>query len=252
MARGRGFGGHTRVGQFRIPVVVALLMAVTTALSIAGAICERNGIPLVQWGAFLPELVWRGQVWRLVTWVFYEMSPLNLVFYLVVLYWLGRDLVQQWGAARFLGLYLGLAAVSAGLTCLIGRFVWEPAFASAQLGSWAVTDGLIIAWALYNPTRQINLYMVIPVTGRSLVWITLGGTVLYALFSGLPPFIPHFLCEGIMLLYVGQLRRWWLQLKMTRLQKQKQRYVNNVIRMDRDEERSRKDAPESKPPKYLN
>ncbi len=244
----------TVAGRFPMPIVVFVLMAITVVMSIAGAICERNGIPLVQKGVFVPSLVWQGEVWRLVTWIFYELSPINLVFYVVILYWLGRDLANRWGSLRFIAMYLGLAIACAAGTALIGKFLWTDVYSIPHFGSWAVTDGLIIAWAVYNPNQQINLYFVIPVTGKALVWITIGGTILYALFEGFGGFVPHFLAEAMMLLYVGQLRRWFLRFRLQRMENQKKRYVNNVIRLDREEERKSKPDPDDdrKPPKWLN
>ena len=77
---------------------------------------------------------------------------------------------------------------------------------------------------------------VLRANGKILIALTIGGTVLWAAFTGVPAMLPHFLAEGLMLIYMGQPRRWWLKLRLTRLQQQKKKYVNNVIRLDRDED----------------
>jgi hypothetical protein len=49
-----------------------------------------------------------------VTWAFFEMNPLGLIFAALALFWFGSDLVRLWGPVRFLATYLGIAAAAAG------------------------------------------------------------------------------------------------------------------------------------------
>lgn len=232
-----------------MPVPIAVLMGLTIVVSIAGAICERNGIPLVRLGILLPPLVWKGEVWRLVTWVFYEMHPISLVFACFMLYWFGRDLCDRWGPRKFLAIYFGFAALTAGLTVLIGKFVWDEVWVISHVGNWPISVGLMVAWASLFPDRQMNTFFV-QLGGRVLIAVVLGGTVLFSLFFGFASFVPHFLAELMMLAYVGQLRRWFLKWRLGRLQKQAKRYVDNVERIDREEDD--RGPPRGKPPKWLN
>jgi membrane associated rhomboid family serine protease len=226
--------------------VIGALIAITLVTSLVGVIGERNGLPLVRLGILSPERVLHGEVWRLVTWVFFELHPYSLIFACLMLYWFGRDLAHKWRPVRFLAVYFGFAAGVALATCLIGRFLWEEAYLSAYAGSWPIQEALIIAWALAFPDRQINLYLVVPVGGRALIWITIGGTVLFAALSdGFASFLPHFIAEGVMLGYMGQLRRVWLKWRLSRLQSQAKRYVANVERDDDD-------RPPEKPTRWMN
>ena len=68
------------MGNVRLPAVVGALIATTLFCSIVGVIGERNGLPLIRLGILQPELVFRGEVWRLVTWVFFELQPISLIF----------------------------------------------------------------------------------------------------------------------------------------------------------------------------
>jgi membrane associated rhomboid family serine protease len=190
----------------QIPRAVLGLIAATAAVSIAAAVTARNGSPaLVQGLLVVPELL-RGQVWRLVTWVLYELGPLALVFACLTLYWFGSELARTWGRRRFLSFYFGLAALAAAVTTVVGRFVWAEVAAIPHGGSWPVLDGMLVAWGRLFADRSLRFWGV-PLTGRHLVWVTVGGTVLFALFGGLAPFVPHFAAEAAVLLWFGPLRR---------------------------------------------
>lgn len=248
----RGMARVVRLGSLRIPLVLAVLMGLTIVTSIAAAMGLRNGLPLAEWGVFVPALVWKGQVWRLVTWIFYELEPIGLIFAVLMLYWFGRELLERWGTGRFLGVYFGITALAAGLTTLIARFLWPEMWTLPFLGLWPIAEALVIAWATLFPEREIALYLVLRVKGKYLVPITVGLTVLFALFYGFDRFIPHFLAEGMMLLYMGQLRRGVLKWRLKRLERQKRRYVDNVIRLDRRERDRDDEPPTGKPPRWLN
>src|SRR5207253_3309647 len=84
------FGGRMRLWRFEMPFVVGLLVVATFLLSVTAAILGRNGIPLGGYGLLVPPLVWSGQVWRLITWQFFELEPIGLIFSCALLYWFGR------------------------------------------------------------------------------------------------------------------------------------------------------------------
>lgn len=195
------------VGSHRVPAAAAALIGLTLVFTIVGAVGSRNGVPLLEAGALIPALVWAGQAWRLLTWVFLEPQALSLVFGCLALWFLGRDLVSIWGAGKFLGVFAALTAATGAVTSILA-LLFTGLLGFLFLGMWPLVDALIIAWGLLFPGRQILIYFVIPVQGRTLVYVTVGGTVLFALLYGLVPFIPHFVAEGLMLawLYSPDLR----------------------------------------------
>ena len=134
------------------------------------------------------------------TWAFFEMNPLGLIFAALALFWFGSDLVRLWGPVRFLATYLGLAAAAAAVTCLLA-LVWSPLGGLVAVGAWPVISALIIAWAIAYPTRDIFVYFVLPLHGRNLIYATLAGTLLFALLSGsFASYVPHFAAELLALL----------------------------------------------------
>jgi hypothetical protein len=66
------------------------------------------------------------------------------------------------------------------------------------------------------PDRQVNLFFVLPITGRMMAWLVLGGTVLYGIaaggLQGILHFTPHLAAIGAAWALarggVGAGRRW--------------------------------------------
>lgn len=182
------FGGN-------VPPVVGGLIIALLAGSILGTVSPNIRAA----AALIPAAILDFQVWRLVTWVFVETDPLSLVFGGLMLYWFGRDLAWAWGPNRFLATWFGLTAGAAVATTVLALVV--PGLAvGAWLGAWAILSALVIAWASIFPERQILFMFALPISGRTLLWITIGGTLLYALFGGIGRYVPHLIAQGLMLL----------------------------------------------------
>lgn len=179
---------------------IGALIAVTIAVSLLAALSSHYGSSLAAYLVCFADAVLSGQVWRLVTATFVEMDPISLVFACLLLYWFGSDLARRWGTRRFLAVYVLGSAGAFAMTTLVA-LVWPTARVLPYAGSWPIIAALTMAWALYYPERVIQLYFVFPVSGRQLVWITVGGTALYAAYRGLTMFIPEFVAEGATLLY---------------------------------------------------
>jgi membrane associated rhomboid family serine protease len=235
--------------RFTMPSTIAILIAVTLAASIVNALGNHLGFSLARWCMFVPERVWHGEVWRLVSYIWFEVDPISLVFGVLAIYWFGSELCDYWGWRKFVLAYVGIAGSAALVTCLIARFVWHAPMDIPHVGNWPVIDALIICYAVAFPTREINMYFFFPIGGRALIAMVVGGTVLFAIYYGMSGFIPHFAAEGLVLLSSLSLRRWWLQIKQSRLKKQMRRYVDNVRRIDgKDDD----DEDEPPPRKWVN
>jgi membrane associated rhomboid family serine protease len=188
-----------------MPRAIRWLMAATALVSIAAVVSVRNDAPILMEGLLVGADVLRGQVWRLVTWVFYEMSPLNLLFACLTLGWFGSDVARTLGRRGFLAFYFGLGAVAAALTCLLG-LLWPALAHLGHGGSWPVLDGVVVAWGMLFPDRPMRFWG-LPLIGRHLILVTLGGTALFALYYGLAPYVPHFIAQAAVLVWLGPVRR---------------------------------------------
>ena len=203
-----------------MPRLIAGLIVAIAALSITAAVGLRNGASFIAEGSLLlGQRVWQGEVWRLVTWSLFEPRPLQLLFACLSLYWFGSELARKCGQRRFLAFFFAVAAAAGACTALVG-LVWPVVGTIPYAGSWAVLDAIMIAWGTLFPSRELRLYGVVRLTGRHMVWLTLGGTALYVLFEGLAPFIPHVAAELLTLGWLRplpRLRAWWKRRRQTEL-----------------------------------
>jgi membrane associated rhomboid family serine protease len=227
----------------RVPRIVGLLVGLTLCSSILGAVGSRNGGGFLEWGALVPGLVLRGELWRVLSFVFFETEPLGLVFACLGLFWFGRDLTQAWGASRFLATYLVAAALT-GLLVTALAFAWAPLQAVAFIGPWPLVSAMIVAWAVLHPHRDVLVYFVLPLRGKNLIYATLLGTLLFALLGGVLHFVPHFVAQGLALLYMREpfLGNLWLRLRYrlnTRGWRRRASHLRPVDRVD------------DEPPKWL-
>ncbi len=128
-------------------------------------------IPLI---GLNPELILKGQVWRLFTWIFMPPSSFN-IFTIIMLFFyfqIGRSLEVTWGDFRYnLYLLMGFIFTLAGAILIyflgIRFFGYNPETFGYSLSTWVstyfVNMSLFFAFAASYPDMQILLYFVIPV-----------------------------------------------------------------------------------------
>jgi membrane associated rhomboid family serine protease len=192
--RGVGLPRFLSFGD-RVPPSLGLVLSLMLAMSVWGWM-DREVQALA---ALSPIGIDRGQVWRLVSWAFVQNDPLTLLFGGFILYWVGQQLAFVWSERRFLLRFLGYAIFASVGTTLLA-YVWEPA-SRQHLGMYPVVNAFIVSWAMLYPDRQVNIWGVLPLTGRMLAWLLLGGTLLYGVaaggLAGIGLFAPHLFAMGL-------------------------------------------------------
>jgi membrane associated rhomboid family serine protease len=111
-----------------------------------------------------PEAIHQGQLWRVLTFLFVPpmMSPLWMIFWLLVLYQFAQALEQEWGDFRFCVFYAigALAMISAALA------VGEP------LSNVPLNTTLFLAFATLFPEFELLLFFILPVKVKVLAGLT--------------------------------------------------------------------------------
>ena len=198
MAR-RG-GGLPRLFTFgdRVPASLGLVLALMLAMSVWGWLDRTGSFQML--AALSPSGLMQGQVWRLVSWPFVQQDPFALLFGGFMLYWLGQQLAFVWSERRFLLRFFGYAAFATVATTLLS-LVYTPLEGLHHVGVWPVANAFIVSWAMLYPDRQVNIWGVLPITGRTAAWLVLGGTLLYGIAGGgllgIAAFAPHLFALGL-------------------------------------------------------
>lgn len=194
----------------RLPWAVGLLLTVTVALSLLVAFGDRHAGSLFDLVSLAPADVWRGQIWRLGTWMLVEPSPIGLVFTCLFTFWFGRELADEWGSRRFLAVFGGVALGAGVWTCLVARL--DPAvLAEHYVGSWALGTAMLVAWGLWFPHRELRLFFLLRMNAYWLAWATVALTVVYAVYAGWEHFMPELSAEGAILVWLfrrSAVARW--------------------------------------------
>lgn len=117
----------------------------------------------------------------------------HLIFTLIGFYFLGPDLERRWGTWRFIR-FVAISII-AGFGLSLALFPITPAEShvfhpSMMFGPTAAMSALAVAWGRENAAAQIRLYFFLPISGKLLVWITLG-------FCVLGVFFPASVTEGV-------------------------------------------------------
>ena len=148
--------------------VMDYLLAMTTAYS--------SRLNLIDYLSLNIGLVMKGQVWRLVTWLFVPQQG-NLLWELISLYFyymIGTALENRWGSRRFLIYY-----VIGALANVLGAFIVYLIKGYAYGVNTYLYYSLFIAFAALYPDMQFMLFFFLPIKA---VWLA-GLDLLYFLIA---------------------------------------------------------------------
>ena len=181
-----GFGSPTpNVTRFLIIIIATYLVFALFARTLLGAQIYRALLLSPH------DVVNSFQVWRLLTYAFLHDvgSPMHVIFNALLLYMMGPQLEDRWGEKRFL-LFLLVAILLGGILVTLAYLVGISN--ALVVGFSAATVALIIAWGLTFTTQQIFILGIIPITGKQLVYVTIGLEILYAVSANSISSAAHF------------------------------------------------------------
>lgn len=150
---------HRKFGRASVFPYIIYAMAAIAVLDFF-----MPNLGLVQKLAFYRNLVFQGQVWRLITFLLIPPSlgnPIYTALMLFLYYHVGTALEARWGQARFLLYYL-IGAVCAILAGLI----------SGRGDSQYLYLSMYLAFAMQFPNYQLLLFFMIPVKIKWLALLT--------------------------------------------------------------------------------
>jgi membrane associated rhomboid family serine protease len=140
-----------------------------------------------------PAALRAGHVWTLVTYGFLHSTGnlLQVLAYLITIYFFGREVLAIIGSRRFIGLYLSALAV--------GGAFWSAVHwghPELLMGASAGVSALVILYACFFPNREIStlLFFIVPVSVKPkhlayfLIAWDLFGFVFYEVLGTVSPF----------------------------------------------------------------
>lgn len=174
-----------RFGRFAIPNLTTFLVVGQAVLYVASRLPQGVALDRVE---FDPVRITQGEVWRLLTFLFYPPArdPLLVIFYFMMFLFIGTMLERLWGDFRFnLYIFIGwFANVAAAfiVSAVLGRMLPEMAEGPGKLVSvrafnWFLYGSMFFAFARLYPDFVIRIMLVLPIRAKWLAlieWLTFG------------------------------------------------------------------------------
>lgn len=138
---------------------------------------------LLSYLAFNPYLILHGQVWRLISFVFYPPSSGIIAFIAFYFYyWIGTTLERYWGTAEF-NCYFFTGII---LTVIYGFIVYFAFHINVLLNSQFIYLSMFFSFAALFPDMQVLLFFIIPIKMKYLALVDAAFFVLSVLQNSFP------------------------------------------------------------------
>ncbi len=205
MAYYRSTGGPTIGLGGRITPGIKILIIINVsvfALQVLAQLMGGQGEMVDIFGLTPAHVVGGPYVWQLVTYMFLHSTNWisHLLLNMLMLWMFGTDLERLWGTRAFLKYYF-VCGIGAGiLTC----FTF---FHSTTIGASGGVFGVMLAYGLTFPNRQILLWFIFPMRAIMFVFLCIGIELLA--LRGLQDGVAHFAHLGGMLFGYLYLKRAW-------------------------------------------
>jgi membrane associated rhomboid family serine protease len=142
-------------------------------------------------------------IWQLLTYMFMHGSFFHILFNMFVLWMFGSDVERRWGTHDFY-VYYFVTGIGAGLF----NVLFEPGSTIPIVGASGAIYGVLLAFGLLFPNRQIYIYFLFPVRAKYLVMMFAGMSFMYA-FSQRSDGVAHFAHLGGMVVGYLYLKLDW-------------------------------------------
>lgn len=167
-----------KYGKYGIPGLMRYIVVIEIIGAVIGMI---NPLIYYQFLALDFGAIFRGQIWRLVTFMLFPgMSSANvmdMLFFAIEVYFyylIGNNLEQIWGTFRFTLYYMSGIALSVIAAFLVYIFTGSMWFTGLEY----INQSLFLAFALIFSNAEILLFFILPIKAK---WLA----ILYAAMMGL-------------------------------------------------------------------
>ncbi|MBQ6814340.1 MAG: hypothetical protein IJP13_02250 [Lachnospiraceae bacterium] len=179
-----------KIGKYAIPNLIKYLLVAYVIGYVTLLIDQR----IYNYLILDPELVCRGQVWRLFTWICTIPQQLDIfvIFMFMLYYWIGTTLERYWGTFRYnMYIFSGwfFMTVGAMLIYLITELTTGNGI-SLPMETYYINMASFLAFATIFPDMQLMFMMMIPI---KIKWLAIADLIIlaYDFFSNLSVVLKH-------------------------------------------------------------
>ena len=157
--------------RFGIPNLMRVIVCGNVAVYVLMLLTQSNDVNALNFLTFNLHALLRGEVWRLVTFVFVPAysSPFSLLISLYFYYWIGSTLEQQWGSAKF-NLYYFSGMLLTVLGVVLASLITGNPYLTAA-GTGYVNLSMFFAFAFLFPDTTVLLFFILPVKMKWLAYL---------------------------------------------------------------------------------
>ena len=153
----------------RLTVAIILINAAVFILQSASAVA--NNVPLGEdpftfTFALTPVIALSGSWWQFISYMFLHADPLHIFLNMFVFFMFGAVMERALGWKKFLFLYM-ISGVGSALFYLFLTLTFIPGEMTVlMLGASGAVYGLLMAWALLYPHREILFMFIFPLPAK--------------------------------------------------------------------------------------
>ena len=145
---------------------IKVLVSVNFGIFVLQTLSNAEGLFFPLFG-LVPRMVWSElMIWQPFTYLFFHGGIWHVLINMFVLWMFGSELERLWGKIHFLKFYFVTGVGSGLLTMLFSLQSITPI-----VGASGAVYGVLLAYGLTYPNRQIYLYGIIPIKS---IWFVIG------------------------------------------------------------------------------
>ena len=145
---------------------IKVLVSVNFGIFVLQALSNAEGLFFPLFG-LVPRMVWSElMIWQPFTYLFFHGGIWHVLINMFVLWMFGSELERLWGKSHFLKFYFVTGVGSGLLTMFFSLQSMTPI-----VGASGAVYGVLLAYGLTYPNRQIYLYGIIPIKS---IWFVIG------------------------------------------------------------------------------
>ena len=204
--------------KWGIPNLMLIVIAANVVLFLLSS-TEYGAMFVYNWLTFMPSQIMRGQIWRVITFIF--IPSVDNIFSLAIsslfYFFVGRALEQEWGRLKFTIFYLTgvvLQAVFAGIMS-----IWYGDYVAIYTlsGAHYLNMSLFLAYAILNPDGMVRLYFIIPIKMKWLALIDLAYILVGVVLNSFPiNMFPLVAILNVAIFFIGRTFRLFNRKKFER------------------------------------